>query len=866
MHHIKWFCYTRWKGVFGLKQRRSWISIITALMLSVAFATGCARRATVDDEDENNPLFTENSVIPESNVETVSVSEPFYNSRKILLEAPIPYEAVKGEYESSYYEDPLIVGDHILVRANYYFTDSDDAENYYEFSFWHVFDLQGNYLMYLHTEDLPSHVVFDEDASGNIVAACADYHYEDEEWFADISVVRFDSNGYLIAAPTYVFSDKYSDCLSMAVNDENGDFIVASKHKIVQIGQEGDLKSNFAFENGPDSCYVWEENGNFYMQELQTDNNGMDCAVIYQIEIGMNGYINMGSVARDATNLLSMKMYQTNTGVYASTRNALGKLDFASGEFASLLDWNQTDLDRSTVFYGNIKVLSEGSSSQPVMVMEAIGSDYPLPDVTDAPRSDYSDVDPDKQTSIAITAMELVDNEMKPSLYLLSPADENPHEGQDILWVGGIGITSSGLMTCIARFNEDNSQNVWIKVYDYAGFNYDKYTVDDLQTKNALEKMAAQVNSGMGPDIIIGAGETGMFDNSRSLTDLNAYVDGISGINRKDYFDNVLSAFETDGKLYQIPLAFSVYGLIGNRSLVGDRTEMTLADFADADAQVADGVDLFGAITAEELCNMMVEGETNSWINYSNDTVSIDRNALVDMVITVNNKLIHDAEDYGLVSSNFWFPQTYTIDPRSRSENRLSNTEIYMQNAAFEPSSLNNVREYAQKAILPEILSWYGYPGSTGSSFIVRSDMSVGISASSTQKEKAWEVIKYFLSEDIQIDLSRSGYTDFYGAANYIPLNKEAFRSLNDEMQEFLDVYITAMDEEYNWVEFYAGKKDVLIDEYEELMNAPMRRYIRDPKVIEIVKLNIGHYYYGEYSLDETVDMIIKEITAYIER
>ena len=148
----------------------------------------------------------------------------------------------------------------------------------------------------------------------------------------------------------------------------------------------------------------------------------------------------------------------------------------------------------------------------------------------------------------------------------------------------------------------------------------------------------------------------------------------------------------------------------------------------------------------------------------------------------------------------------------------------------------------------------------------MQSDMSVGISASSTQKEKAWEVIKYFLSEDIQIDLSRSGYTDFYGAANYIPLNKEAFRSLNDELQEYMDVCITAMDEEYNWVDFYAGNKDALIDEYEELMNAPMRRYIRDPKVIEIVRLNIGHYYYGEYSLDETVDMIIKEITAYIER
>lgn len=862
MHHIKWFCYTRKKGVLGLKQKRSLRTIITALALSVTFVTGCARRATIDDEDDNNPLFTENSIIPESNVETVSVAEPFYNSSKIVLDVNRPLENIDGNFRFGGCDDPMIVGDHIIVRTVYSLENVDSEEYYQDFCLWNVFDLQGNYVTYLEEDFLPTQTIFHEDKAGNFIAVYADYSFSDDEWIADISVARFDKDGHVIVEPAYLFSDKFSEAVSMVADDNNGEIFVATKHKIVQVDPNGEVMSSISFDYDEETRCLWEEDGEFYMQTTQDDSNGTRVAMIYKIEIGPNGYFGLGAAGRDATNLLSMKMYQTNTGIYASTRNALGKLDFSSGDFSSFLDWNQTDIDRSTVFFGNIKVLSEGSSSQPVKVMEAAGSNEPVADVTDAPRSDYSDADANEETCIAITAMEYVDESMKPTLYLLSPADENPHEGQDVLWVGGIGISSSSLMTSIARYNDSNSQNIWIKVYDYAGFEYDKPLSVVTETQQALEKMAAQVSSGMGPDIIIGAGETGLFDNGRALTDLNAYVDGISGLDRRDYFDSVLSAFETDGKLYQIPLAFTVQGLLGNKSMVGGRPEMNYYDFNSAREYLSEDIALFNEMTAEELCNILVEGETGTWINYSNDSVSIDREALKDMIMLVTDKLIKDCNEYGWISNNFWYSDTITYDPNLS----MTNESIFLQRAAFEPSTINSIKEYAQTAIYPDLLSWYGYPGGNGQSLIAQSDMSVGISASSTQKEKAWEVIKYFLNEDNQVELGRSGFTNLYGSEYYVPLNREAFRTLNEEVNESPDVFTYAFDENYNWVEFYAGEKDEIIKNYEMLLDSPMRRYIRDPEVIMIVRLAIGRYYNGEISLDETADVIIKEITDYIER
>ena len=92
-----------------MKQRRSFITIITSLVLSVTFVAGCARRASLDEDEEK--AFPKESIETQANtVEAQTVSEPFYNSEKLILEAPLPVN--ESGLEATYFscEDPIIAG------------------------------------------------------------------------------------------------------------------------------------------------------------------------------------------------------------------------------------------------------------------------------------------------------------------------------------------------------------------------------------------------------------------------------------------------------------------------------------------------------------------------------------------------------------------------------------------------------------------------------------------------------------------------------------------------------------------------------------------------------------------------------------
>ena len=189
--------------------------------------------------------------------------------------------------------------------------------------------------------------------------------------------------------------------------------------------------------------------------------------------------------------------------------------------------------------------------------------------------------------------------------------------------------------------------------------------------------------------------------------------------------------------------------------------------------------------------------------------------------------------------------------------------EIFAYDSAFAPSTMNTVAEFAQTRILPGVLSWYGYPGSQGSSMIIQSDISVGISSASTQKEKAWEVIKFFLEDEVQTSLTRPGSFDINNTTSFIPLSRDAFYKVNGEedFPEEIDTY--AMDVDGSWITCYAGEREDLLKEYEEALNVPMRRYIRDPEILYIVKDTALKYFYEECSADDAAYEIEKRIIEY---
>ena len=283
---------------------------------------------------------------------------------------------------------------------------------------------------------------------------------------------------------------------------------------------------------------------------------------------------------------------------------------------------------------------------------------------------------------------------------------------------------------------------------------------------------------------------------------------------------------------------------------------MNYSDYIEARNYFDESAYLFSEVNIDELCNIFIEGETGTWINYSNGRVSIDHEKLKDMLNLLMNEQIFGMNGFIEPEGS---PLGMSFDPVARG----CYQEIFAYDSAFAPSTMNTVAEYAQTRIIPGVLSWYGYPGSQGSSMIIQSDISVGISSASTQKEKAWEVIKFFLEDEVQTSLTRPGSFDINNTTSFIPLSRDAFYKVNGEedFPEEIDTY--AMDVDGSWITCYAGEREDLLKEYEEALNVPMRRYIRDPEILYIVKDTALKYFYEECSADDAAYEIEKRIIEY---
>jgi len=90
---------------------------------------------------------------------------------------------------------------------------------------------------------------------------------------------------------------------------------------------------------------------------------------------------------------------------------------------------------------------------------------------------------------------------------------------------------------------------------------FDTYTNDDHVERYAI--LPSQLAAGLGPDIIM-SHPTPLYKLIQNglLADINVLIDNCPNTQRDEFFENVLDAFEIDGKLYTFPRDFT-YQLVG---------------------------------------------------------------------------------------------------------------------------------------------------------------------------------------------------------------------------------------------------------------------------------------------------------------
>lgn len=140
----------------------------------------------------------------------------------------------------------------------------------------------------------------------------------------------------------------------------------------------------------------------------------------------------------------------------------------------------------------------------------------------------------------------------------------------------------------VVQFNK-SSEKYRIRVTDYSQYN----TEEDYNAGTA--KLNTDIASGNVPDILV------LEDNlpiesyiSKGLfEDLYPYIDKDEELNREKYFPNVLKAFETEGKLYQLVPSFSILTVGGKTRDVGAEPGWTLKELNAVLASKPEGTQVF---------------------------------------------------------------------------------------------------------------------------------------------------------------------------------------------------------------------------------------------------------------------------------
>jgi hypothetical protein len=500
---------------------------------------------------------------------------------------------------------------------------------------------------------------------------------------------------------------------------------------------------------------------------------------------------------------------------YTIDGNGIERVDLNSGKSEEFFKWDYTDVNYHSSARDSIRVVSDNQIA--------------------FLRTEY---ETDASTGFETARTQIVH---------LQRAEKNPHVGKKYIDMGTIGNPMDDLLDYVVSYNTREGNTSRIRVVDYSN-----EVAADIPYMKKQSMLAAKVYedmlAGKGPDILVNFSCFSQFNSGEVLVDLNPYVDGKNGLNREEYFDNVLSAFENKDQLFQIPVCFDIRGLLGNREMIGERPGWTYSEFHQIVDSFPDDVSVFPYVEYEELLENLLYDSMLSFVNYSKKEVYFDGDEFRQLLSIVKEygENLQDEEKY---RSTYGVPM---ID-----DDGVDNTPLRMMNdkkLALMPTEIVNLYQIAEnRSILSGETVYIGMPSPDGAGVSAEPILTLAISAFSTSKEEAWDFIRRLFDEDSQYT-----YTSSLGS---IPLNRKAFDRINED--SFSDNQMLVEQFEQNTQVDYMPMPEGLVriqesdmQGFKELVEKTSTIVTSDPEIIAIIEDEAADYFMGLTTVDEVCSII----------
>ena len=344
----------------------------------------------------------------------------------------------------------------------------------------------------------------------------------------------------------------------------------------------------------------------------------------------------------------------------------------------------------------------------------------------------------------------------------LTKANKNPHAGKTIieLYIPN-GEMNEVIADAIIKYKETNS-DYFIHVTNK--YDTEKYirSAGDWDNKDERDtiylnadaqvsyELAMDIINGEGPDIMMNTSGFGQLNNDNCLIDLSPYI---ADLDPNEYFTNIIDGARTDGKLYQLPISFTIEGIQTDPQNAGKTgIGFTTEEYESFLYGPLNGKDI---IESGQLLYFSKLFDNMSDVFIKNGKADFTGPEFRELAEYVNDNVRETSKSLSLVDEEDR-PRSEEDDP-SPGRNK---TAYYCNCPGISGYLVKRARMNEATAIL-------GIPSADGRGPMYGTNISVAVSSHAVNSDACISFVKMLLSDEVQSDLVLND--------NFV-LNRNAFR------------------------------------------------------------------------------------------
>lgn len=393
----------------------------------------------------------------------------------------------------------------------------------------------------------------------------------------------------------------------------------------------------------------------------------------------------------------------------------------------------------------------------------------------------------------------------------------------------------------VVQFNKTN-EKYRIQIRDYSQYNTDEdYTV-------GLTRLNTDIASGYVPDILVM--DTSLpvesYISKGLFEDLYGYIDKDEELNKEDYFQNILRAYESNGKLYQLVPSFSIFTVAGKTSDVGAEPGWTLEELNEVMAGKPEGTLIFARETRASMLQYSIQMSSGQFINWETGECKYNSDAFIQLLEFL--KQFPEQYDDGDYNDEFWrsYDSLWRDDKVLLSISYLDGFPSY---------------NYMKKGTFGVDITLKGFPAEDRNGSTIIPNLDLVMAAKSKHKEGAWEFMRYFLMDEYQNSIS-------YGW----PLSLARVETMAEEAMR-TEPYEDSFGNMVGYAQsYFVGDVEIKIDpitkeEVDDVINFIMsvdRPHTYDENLINIISEEAAPYFSGQKNAKEVADIIQSRVQIYV--